>query len=80
MAAWSSSKLLPSVHYLLACGVFWEEALVADRVMCSTHDDEAIWHSNTAPKKDVILVVQNDGNLVLYEGTPVWASSTTPSA
>lgn len=53
---------------------------MADKVMCSTHDDEAVWHSNTAPKNDVILVIQNDGNLVLYEGNPVWASSTTPSA
>jgi hypothetical protein len=48
--------------------------------MCSTQNGEAIWHSNTAPKKDVILVIQNDGNLVMYEGSPVWASSTTPSA
>lgn len=48
--------------------------------MCSTHDDEAVWHSNTAPKKDVILVIQNDGNLVMYEGNPVWATSTTPTA
>ena len=45
-----------------------------------THNGEAVWHSDTAPKKDVILVIQNDGNLVLYEGKPVWASSTTPSA
>lgn len=49
-------------------------------LMCSTVGDEAVWHSNTAPKRDVILVIQNDGNLVLYEGNPVWATSTTPTA
>lgn len=57
-----------------------EELPSADKVMCSADNGEAIWHSNTAPKKDVILVIQNDGNLVLYEGNPVWATSTTPTA
>ncbi|KAK5988267.1 Mannose-specific lectin [Cladobotryum mycophilum] len=39
----------------------------------------AIWHTNTAsPTGDstVICAVQNDGNVVLYKGTPIWASST----
>lgn len=53
---------------------------MADKVMYSTEDDEAIWHSNTAGRDNVILAMQNDGNLVLYRGDPVWATSTTPSA
>ena len=48
--------------------------------MCSTHNYESVWNSDTAPKNDVFLIIQNDGNLVIYEGNPVWATSTTPSA
>lgn len=52
---------------------------MADKVMYSTHDGEAVWYTNTAPRDDVILVMQDDGNLVLYQGdAALWASSTTP--
>ncbi|KAH7011272.1 bulb-type lectin domain-containing protein [Ilyonectria destructans] len=40
---------------------------------------KATWHTNTAaPKGDdtVICAVQNDGNVVLYKGTPIWSSNT----
>ncbi|KAE8369704.1 bulb-type lectin domain-containing protein [Aspergillus caelatus] len=39
----------------------------------------AIWHTNTAaPAGDstTVCAVQNDGNIVLYKGTPLWASNT----
>lgn len=48
--------------------------------MYSTHGGQAVWASDTWGKRDVFLIVQNDGNLVLYQGNPVWATSTTPSA
>ncbi|KAB8206020.1 bulb-type lectin domain-containing protein [Aspergillus parasiticus] len=44
-----------------------------------THDGTAIWHTNTAaPSGDstTICAVQNDGNVVLYKGTALWASNT----
>ncbi|KAI1502107.1 bulb-type lectin domain-containing protein [Biscogniauxia marginata] len=43
------------------------------------HNGTAIWHTNTAsPTGDstVICAVQNDGNVVLYKGTPIWSSHT----
>ncbi|KAF3933235.1 hypothetical protein ABW19_dt0201970 [Dactylella cylindrospora] len=45
------------------------------------YDDSGtpIWHTNTAsPKGDstVVVAVQNDGNVVLYKGTPIWSSNT----
>lgn len=48
-------------------------------LLFSTHDGTAIWHTNTAaPSGDstTICAVQNDGNVVLYKGTPLWASNT----
>ncbi|KAF5710059.1 mannose-specific lectin [Fusarium mundagurra] len=47
-----------------------------------THDDEAVWASDTCGQGDeVYLVVQDDGNVVLYKGEDdeaeaVWATST----
>ncbi|KAE8350010.1 bulb-type lectin domain-containing protein [Aspergillus coremiiformis] len=38
-----------------------------------------VWQTNTpSPKGDstVICTVQNDGNVVLYKGTPIWSSNT----
>ncbi|KAI5919644.1 bulb-type lectin domain-containing protein [Camillea tinctor] len=38
-----------------------------------------VWHTDTAsPTGDstVICAVQNDGNVVLYRGTPIWSSDT----
>ncbi|KAF7589880.1 hypothetical protein BBP40_003541 [Aspergillus hancockii] len=43
------------------------------------NNGEAVWHTNTAvPTGDgtVICAVQNDGNAVLYKGTPIWSSHT----
>lgn len=45
----------------------------------SDNSGNATWHTNTAaPTGDdtVICAVQNDGNVVLYKGTPIWASNT----
>ncbi|KAI0198205.1 bulb-type lectin domain-containing protein [Astrocystis sublimbata] len=39
----------------------------------------AIWHTDTAdPAGDntCIVAVQNDGNVVVYKGTAIWASNT----
>ncbi|KAI1434045.1 bulb-type lectin domain-containing protein [Xylaria sp. CBS 124048] len=39
----------------------------------------ATWHTNTATSQagsTCIIAVQNDGNVVMYKGTPVWASNT----
>ncbi|KAF4467147.1 lectin [Fusarium albosuccineum] len=39
----------------------------------------AVWHTDTAGSKGdstVICAVQNDGNVVLYKGTPIWSSDT----
>ncbi|EPS39173.1 hypothetical protein H072_7084 [Dactylellina haptotyla CBS 200.50] len=38
-----------------------------------------VWHTDTAGDKGdstVICAVQNDGNVVLYKGTPIWSSNT----
>ncbi|KAK5657001.1 hypothetical protein OQA88_3524 [Cercophora sp. LCS_1] len=43
------------------------------------NSDKAVWHTDTAsPIGDstVVCSVQNDGNVVLYKGTSVWATST----
>ncbi|KAI0395234.1 bulb-type lectin domain-containing protein [Xylariaceae sp. FL0594] len=40
---------------------------------------KATWHTNTASptgNSTCTLVVQNDGNLVVYKGTPIWASKS----
>lgn len=53
--------------------------IIANAIICSTKDGKAIWHTDTAsPKGDntVIAAVQNDGNVVLYKGTPIWSSNT----
>lgn len=48
----------------------------------STHDDEAVWASDTCGHGDeVYLAVQDDGNVVLYKGEDdeaeaIWATST----
>ncbi|CAJ0546635.1 Ff.00g012620.m01.CDS01 [Fusarium sp. VM40] len=47
-----------------------------------THDDEAVWASDTSDHGDeVYLAIQDDGNVVLYKGEDddaeaVWASNT----
>lgn len=50
---------------------FIEELLLTDKVIYSTDSGENIKSSKTSPKKDVILTIQNDSNLVLYKGDPV---------
>ncbi|KAI1764638.1 bulb-type lectin domain-containing protein [Hypoxylon sp. FL1150] len=43
------------------------------------HGGKPVWHTNTAhPTGDstVIVAVQNDGNVVMYKGTPIWSSHT----
>ncbi|KPM35841.1 hypothetical protein AK830_g10726 [Neonectria ditissima] len=38
-----------------------------------------VWSTDTAPvpsENPVICAVQNDGNVVLYKGTPIWSSNT----
>ncbi|KAF2463938.1 alpha-D-mannose-specific plant lectin [Lindgomyces ingoldianus] len=38
-----------------------------------------VWHTNTVgstSNSTVICAVQNDGNVVLYKGTPIWTSKT----
>ncbi|KAE8322970.1 bulb-type lectin domain-containing protein [Aspergillus sergii] len=42
----------------------------------SEHDDTPIWASMTHGKRNVICVVQNDGNVVLYEAKPAWSTDT----
>jgi hypothetical protein len=39
--------------------------------------DRAVWHSSTAGNDGARLVVQDDGNVVVYRtnGTAAWASS-----
>ncbi|KAF7557295.1 hypothetical protein G7Z17_g766 [Cylindrodendrum hubeiense] len=40
---------------------------------------KATWHTNTAAptgNSTVVCAVQNDGNVVLYRGTPIWSSNT----
>ncbi|KAK4185373.1 bulb-type lectin domain-containing protein [Podospora australis] len=40
---------------------------------------KATWHTDTAdssPGAHHILCVQNDGNLVLYKGEPIWSTNT----
>ncbi|KAF7561107.1 hypothetical protein G7046_g3051 [Stylonectria norvegica] len=40
---------------------------------------KAVWHTDTAGQtgdSTVICSVQNDGNVVLYKGTPIWSSNT----
>ncbi|KAI1291423.1 bulb-type lectin domain-containing protein [Xylaria venustula] len=42
-------------------------------------DGKATWHTNTAhPTGDstCIVAVQNDGNVIVYKGTPIWSSNT----
>ncbi|KAI8626392.1 bulb-type lectin domain-containing protein [Xylariaceae sp. FL1651] len=44
-----------------------------------TTDGKAIWHTDTAGGKGdstCIVAVQNDGNVVIYKGTPIWSSDT----
>ncbi len=53
--------------------------MLADRAS-SDNSGKAVWHTNTAsPTGDstVICAVQNDGNVVLYKGTPIWSSKTS---
>jgi hypothetical protein len=39
--------------------------------------DRPVWASNTAGHYDAFLVVQNDGNVVIYDGgRPIWATGT----
>ncbi|KAK6502515.1 hypothetical protein TWF506_003096 [Arthrobotrys conoides] len=43
------------------------------------NNGEPIWHTDTAGStgdSTVICAVQNDGNVVLYKGTPIWSSNT----
>ncbi|KAH7149000.1 bulb-type lectin domain-containing protein [Dactylonectria estremocensis] len=43
------------------------------------HSGNCVWHTNTASptgNSTVICAVQNDGNVVLYKGTPIWSSNT----
>ncbi|KAI1326729.1 bulb-type lectin domain-containing protein [Xylariaceae sp. FL0255] len=44
-----------------------------------TNDGTAVWHTNTASPSGndtCIVAVQNDGNVVIYKGTPIWSSNT----
>jgi hypothetical protein len=54
--------------------------VVADKkVVCSDNTGKAVWQTNTAsPTGDntVICAVQNDGDVVLYKGTKIWATNT----
>lgn len=43
------------------------------------NNDTPIWHTDTArPTGDstCIVAVQDDGNVVVYKGTPIWSSNT----
>ncbi|OJJ42411.1 hypothetical protein ASPZODRAFT_147396 [Penicilliopsis zonata CBS 506.65] len=44
------------------------------------HHQKPVWATNTGPggpgDSTVICTVQNDGNVVLYKGTPIWSSNT----
>jgi hypothetical protein len=54
--------------------------LQADRDFVLDDSERALWKSNTywPSHPGTIIVVQNDGNLVMYDvgGAPVWASNT----
>ncbi|KAF3904277.1 Curculin-2 [Arthrobotrys entomopaga] len=44
------------------------------------NNGKPIWHTDTAGStgdSTVIAAVQNDGNVVLYRGTPIWSSKTS---
>ena len=52
---------------------------IDDPVVRSDTKGNPVWHTNTAsPTGDntVICAVQNDGNVILYKGTPIWSSKT----
>lgn len=55
-----------------------ESLVVADKVMCSDNKGKVVWNPKLDGPSDstVICAVQNDGNVVLYKGTPIWASNT----
>ena len=38
--------------------------------------DGVVWASNTEGTQPLELIVQNDGNLVIYKSSPSWASGT----
>ncbi|KAF4982279.1 hypothetical protein FZEAL_2065 [Fusarium zealandicum] len=43
------------------------------------NNSNATWQTDTAAGKGdstVICAVQNDGNVILYKGTPIWSSET----
>jgi len=42
------------------------------------NNGNSVWESNNDAPGDstVVCTVQNDGNVVLYKGTPIWASNT----
>jgi D-mannose binding lectin. len=46
--------------------------------MYSDNSDTPIWATNTGGRGNgnVFLTVQNDGNVVLYSGEPLWATAT----
>ncbi|TGJ78179.1 hypothetical protein E0Z10_g10586 [Xylaria hypoxylon] len=55
-------------------------AMQSDGNLCVyDNDGKAIWHTNTASptgNSTCIVAVQDDGNVVVYKGTPIWSSDT----
>ncbi|KAG7426426.1 Mannose-specific lectin [Fusarium oxysporum f. sp. raphani] len=64
--------------------IYWKGVHLQDdgNFVLYTHDDEAVWASDTCGHGDeVYLAVQDDGNVVLYKGEDdeaeaIWATST----
>ena len=45
--------------------------------LCSDVNGKPVWATGTDTSgSTVICAVQNDGNVVLYKGTPIWSSNT----
>ncbi|KAI1433297.1 hypothetical protein GGR50DRAFT_510271 [Xylaria sp. CBS 124048] len=65
----------------LSCLPRYSESAIASLIVILYSDKNAksTWHTNTAnPTGDstCIIAVQNDGNVVIYKGTPIWATTT----
>lgn len=63
----------------MVCSYYSGFDMADEDVLCSDNSGKAVWQTNTAsPTGDstVVAAVQNDGNIVLYRGTSIWASKT----
>lgn len=60
----------------------WFVIFVINDAVSSTNGGKPVWQTNTASptgNSTCIVAVQNDGNVVIYKGTPIWTSNTQKS-